>query len=136
MFAHCFNRAGCDEPASVEGEQAQNRRTTFDCCGWSDRSVRVNTGLRFGVFLIIVGLLLFAVVAGHIQAGYFWPVALIVFGVWMYVHKIICGVPMIVGGSLWLGKNLAWFPPDYFWPLFIMIIGIWIVAARLAARKA
>ena len=58
-----------------------------------------------------------------------------IFGVWLLLLDVVCGVPMTVMGLLWLGETLGWLQPGYFWPLFVTIIGLWIIVPGLVRRK-
>jgi len=102
-------------------------------------AVRVNSGRVFwGLILIVVGGLflldsLDKVDAGRIIGDY-WPVILIVVGLWIFFssgfRNILSALVLIALGTIFLLINLGVFQHNvwnYAWPLAIVFIGLWLV---------
>ncbi len=92
----------------------------------------------WGLILIIVGILflldqLHQVEAGHIL-GQYWPVILIVIGLWIIItsefRNALGGIILLAVGGIFLLINLNIFHEDvwsYAWPLAIVVVGLWIL---------
>ncbi len=92
----------------------------------------------WGFVLIVVGTLflldqLNVADAGHIIARY-WPVILIVIGLWILVthdfRNSLGGLVLVGVGAIFLLINLDIFHEDvwsYAWPLAIIVVGLWLI---------
>jgi hypothetical protein len=102
--------------------------------------------LIFGIMLIALGVLflldrLFSFHFGH-YLGIWWPVVLIVLGVWKMAenpHRRMTGpLVLITLGAIFLVDNLEvfwWWDMGNLWPLILIAVGAGMMMGRLRARE-
>ncbi len=92
----------------------------------------------WGIILVIVGILFLLEQMHQADAsyilGHYWPVILIVIGLWIIVtsefRNSLGGIILVAMGGIFLLINLGIFREDvwsYAWPLAIVVVGVWIL---------
>ena len=108
------------------------------------RAVGSRSRLWSGLILITLGVLFLLDRLGYIRFGEFvetwWPVALIVFGLWCLLvgrrRRWGFSVFLIALGVLLEGERLGWFgwwSLHNLWPLLLILTGVWLLVGRLRA---
>lgn len=79
-------RSSSDESATRQTDSNQYHRDRWNCWDWCSGSRKGrDSNAWFGVFLVVIGVLWLADTADLIRSDYFWPLAMIAFGLWIGV---------------------------------------------------
>lgn len=114
---------------------------------------RPGMGLRDGAWLLVISGVLFiifsSVTGGPFDLGVFWPLLLILLGVWLMVSALVgrhrrrdnlfWGLMLALLGVLFQLDYLGFYPNVEVWPvfsaLFLMSLGAWLVIRGIFRRK-
>jgi predicted membrane protein len=105
------------------------------------------SSLFWGLLIIIVGAIFLlgrmGVLDTHDVFHHYWPVILIVVGLWQMVssgfRNVLPGILLIVLGAVFLGYRLDAFPQDvwhYIWPIAVIFVGLWLIFGPAFRRPA
>ena len=104
------------------------------------------SGLFWGVLIILVGLIFLLgrldVLDTHDVFHHYWPVILILLGLWQLIssgfRNVFPGILLLVLGAVFLGYRLDALPHNiwpYVWPGLIIFVGLWIIFGSLVRRR-
>jgi predicted membrane protein len=104
------------------------------------------SSIFWGLLIILVGLIFLLGKLGALDTHdifhRYWPVILIVLGLWQLIssgfRNVFPGIPLLVLGAVFLGYRLDALPHDiwpYVWPALIIFVGLWIIFGSFFRRR-